>query len=86
MSTEMTASDLWGATKGPFGLVWNLGKFAYKGVKAANDAAKKREQIEKLKSELQEVGLGNIDYIKDAFRQGKITFEEYRTIKTILES
>ena len=47
MSTEMTSSDFFRAVKGPLDLIWNTGKFTYKGVKAANEALKKREQINK---------------------------------------
>jgi len=82
----MTSGDFFRAAKGPFDLIFGLGKLAYKGVKAANEAAEKREQIAKLKSELKDMGLGDIDSVRSAMRQGIISFEDYQTIKTILES
>jgi hypothetical protein len=86
MSTEMTSGDFFRAAKGPFGIIWQLGKLAYRGGKAAQDAAKKRKQIANLKSELYDLGFSNIDSVHNAWSQGKITFEDYMTIKTILEN
>jgi len=96
-STEITADDLWKSAKGPVGIIWNLGKFAYKGAKALNDNAKKREQeenaalkerelIEKYKFELQEIGLGDVNSVRNAWQQGKITLNEYMEIVNILKS
>ena len=86
MSTEMTSSDFLKAAKGPLGLVWDLGRLAYKGAKAANAAAREREQIAKYKSELQEIGLGDRDSVQAAMREGIISYDDYRTIISILES
>jgi uncharacterized protein YqfA (UPF0365 family) len=97
MSTEMTSDDFFKAVKGPFGMVWKLGKLAYKGAEAANTASKEREQkanvaaqkhkkIEKYKSELREIGLSDVYSVKNALRQGNISFVEYKEIMDILES
>jgi hypothetical protein len=82
MSTEMKPSDLMEALRP----VFTIGKWLFKGAKAVNEAAKKREQIEKYKSELREIGLGDIDAVKAAMQQGKISFDDYKTIMAILES
>ena len=97
MSTEITSDDLIKSVKGPLGIAWKLGKLAYQGAKAANAAAKEREQeenvvakereqIEKYKSELREIGLGNIDSVRNAWRQKNITLNEYLVIVNILKS
>ena len=97
MSTEITSDDFFKAAKGPFGIAWKLGKLAYKGAKAANVAAKEREQeanvvakeqerIEKYKSELREIGLGDVNSVKNALQQRNITLTEYMAIVNILKS
>ena len=87
MSTEIISDNFLKAVKGPGpGIVWNLGKVAYKGAKATNTATKKREEIEKYKSELREIGLGDVNSVRNAWRQENITFDEYMAIVNILNS
>ena len=97
MSTEITSDDLIKSVKGPLGIAWKLGKLAYQGAKAANAAAKEREQeenvvakereqIEKYKSELREIGLGDVNSVKNALEQRNITLTEYMAIVNILKS
>ena len=97
MSTEITSDDLIKSVKGPLGIAWKLGKLAYQGAKVANAAAKEREQeenvvakereqIEKYKSELREIGLGDVNSVKNALEQRNITLTEYMAIVNILKS
>ena len=90
MSTEMTSDDFFKAAKGPFGIAWKLGKLAYKGAKEreqeANVVAKEQERIEKYKSELREIGLGDVNSVKNALQQRNITLTEYMAIVNILKS
>ena len=81
MSTEINFMN-------PIGGLINLFKAATTvtdiAVKAST-AAKEREEKKRYKSELIEMGI-TVDSIRSAWGQGKITFEEYQTYKTILES
>jgi len=97
MSTEMTSDDFFKAVKGPFGIAWKLGKLAYNGTKAVNAAAEERErkenaaakkhkELENYKSELREIGLGDVNSVRNAWQQGNITLSEYMVIVNILNS
>jgi len=76
----------------PLKPIWSIGKFIFNGVQTVNKAnerenkrSKKREQIEIDKSELQKIGLGDIDSVRMAMRQGHITYDNYKEIMAILE-
>jgi len=95
-STEIKPSDFLKPTE-PLPIVWNLGKWLFKGVKKANAVAEERERktnatakeqerIERYKSELQEIGLGDINSVRNARQQGNITLTEYMAIINILKN
>ena len=86
MSTEMTSGDFFKAVTGPFGLIWDLGKFAYKGKQAIDKAKEKREQIAKLKADLKEMGLDDKDSLRNAMLNNLISYNDYKNIIAILES
>ena len=65
---------------------YKAGEFVYKINERENKRTKKRKQIEKDKSELQKIGLGDIDSVQMAMRQGHITYDNYKEIMAILES
>lgn len=95
-STEIKPSDFFKQGE-PLPTVWKLGKLFFKWGKKANAVAEERErktnaatkkqtEIDRYKSELQEIGLGDIDSVRNARQKGDITLTEYMEIVKILKS